>query len=176
MNRANELDPLSAGITNDMGLPLTFQAKYEAAKEQSGKALELDPNFYLAHWALGWSDIEAGEFSAAIPEFEKARVTDSPPFVAGWLGYAYAAAGERGKAQATIAELNQMSSRTFVSPFCTAIVYVGIGDRERALNGLEKAYEARSQWLTFLKVDRVFDPLRSDPRFIELLKKLGLDK
>ena len=69
-----------------------------------------------------------------------------------------------------------MSSRRFVSPFCTAIVYLGLGDRERALDGLEKAYEARSQWLTFLKVDRVFDPLRSDPRFIELLKKVGLDK
>ncbi len=80
-----------------MGLPLVFQAKYKAAREQVRKALELDPNFYVAHWALGWSDIEAGKFSAAIPEMEKARVTDSPPFVAGWLGYAYATAGERAK-------------------------------------------------------------------------------
>ena len=176
MKRASELDPLSAGITNDIGLPLTFQAKYEAASEQNRKAFELDPNFYLAHWALGWSDIEAGEFSAAIPEFEKARMTDSPPFIAGWLGYAYAAAGERAKAEAIIAKLNQMSSRRFVSPFCTAIIYLGLGDKERTLDGLEKAYEARSQWLTFLKVDRVFDPLRSDPRFVELLKKVHLDK
>ena len=176
MKRASELDPLSAGITNDVGLPLIFQAKYEAAKEQARKALELDPNFYLAHWSLGWADIEAGKFSAAIPELEKARVTDAPPFVAGLLGYAYAAAGERAKAEAMIAELNQMSSRRFVSPFCTAMIYLGLGDKRRALEGLEKAYEVRSQWLATLKVDRVFDPLRSDPRFIELLKKVHLDK
>jgi hypothetical protein len=99
---------------------------------QDRKALELDRNFYLAHWTLGWMDIEAAKFSAAIPEIEKARVTDSPPFAAGWLGYAYAAAGERAKAEAMIAQLNQMSSRRFVSPFCTAIIYLGLGDRERA--------------------------------------------
>ena len=73
-----------------------------------------------------------------------------------------------------IAVLNQMSSRRFVSPFCTALVYLGLGDKEWALDGLDKAYEARSQWITRLKVDRMFDPLRSEPRFIALLKKVGL--
>ncbi len=177
MKRASELDPLSAGITSDVGIPLMLQTKYEAAKEQARKALELDPNFYFAHWGLGWADIEAGNFIEAIPELEKARVTDSPPLFTGWLGYAYAAAGERTKAEALIAELNQMSSRRFVSPFCTAIIYLGLGDKRRAMDGLENAYEARSQQLpNLLKVDRIFDPLRSDPRFIELLKKVGLDK
>ena len=76
-----------------------------------------------------------------------------------------------------IAELNQMSSRGFVSPFCTAIIYLGLGDKERALDGLENAYEVRSQWLPeLLKVDRILDPLRSEPRFIKLLKKVHLDK
>ncbi len=76
-----------------------------------------------------------------------------------------------------IAELNQMSSRRFVSPFCTAIIYLGLGDKERALDGLENAYEVRSQWLPeLLKVDRILDPLRSEPRFIKLLKKVHLDK
>jgi adenylate cyclase len=177
MKRASELDPLSAGITIDVGLPLVFQAKYEAAREQAREALELDPNFNFAHFFLGWVDIEAGKFSAAIPEMEKGRVTDSPPFAAGWLGYAYAAAGERTKAEAKIAELNQMSSRRFVSPFCTAIIYLGLGDKRRSLDGLEKAYQARSgPWLALLKVDKVFDPLRSEARFIELLKKVHLDK
>ncbi len=175
MKRASELDPLSAGMTNDVALPLTFQAKYEEAREQSRKARELDPNSYTLQWAFGWMYLEAGKFSEAIPVLEKARVTDSPPFVAAWLGYAYAKNGERGKAEAILAELNQMSSRQFVSPFCNAIIYLGSGDNERALDGLQKAYEARSQWLTFLKVNRVFDPLRSDPRFIELLKRGGLN-
>lgn len=170
MRLASDLDPLSAGITLDVGSPLSFQGKYEAAK-----ALELDPTAYLAQFVLGWNDLEAGKFNEAIPELEKARAMDSPPFVAGFLGYAYAKAGERAKAQAIIAELNQMSSRQFVSPFCTAIIYLGFGDHQRALGGLEKAYEVRSQWLTFLKVDKFYDPLRSDQRFIELLKKVGLN-
>ncbi|MFZ0890526.1 MAG: hypothetical protein WA005_18955, partial [Candidatus Binataceae bacterium] len=174
--RASELDPLSAGVTNDVGLPLMFQAKYEAAKEQFHKALELDPSFYFAQWALGWTDMQAGKADKAILELEKARAMDSPPFVAAWLGYAYAAAGERGKAQAILAELNQMSSRRFVSPFCAAIIYLGLGDKEQALDGLDKAYETRSSWLCLLKVDKAYDPLRSEPRFIALLKKVGLDK
>ena len=176
LKRASDLDPLSAVITTDVAAPLFFQARYEAAREQVRKALELDPNSYYAHWILGWIDIEAGKFNEALPELQKASAMDSPPAVVGWLGYAYAAAGERAKAEAMIAELNQMSSRRFVSPFCTAIIYLGLGEKRRALEGLEKAYEARSQFLQVLKVDRMFDPLRSDPGFIELLKKVGLDK
>jgi eukaryotic-like serine/threonine-protein kinase len=174
MKRASELDPLSGIITNDMGAPLALQGKYEAAKDQVRKALELDPNFFVAHWGLGWVEIEEGKLNEAIAEMEKARVMDSEPYVAGWLGYAYAAAGQHDKAEAMIAELNHTSSHRFVSPFCTAIIYLGLGDNERALDGLDKAYEARSPWLTFLKVDRIFDPLRSEPRFIALLKKVGL--
>jgi adenylate cyclase len=173
---ASELDPLSAGITSDVGYPLTYQAKYEAAREQARKALELDPTYYLAHWALGWTDLEAGKFNEAIPELEKARAMGSPPFLAGYLGYAYAAAGQRAKAQAIIAELKRMSPHRFVSPYCPALVYIGLGDKERGLDGLEKAYQVRSQWLAGLKVDKVFDLLRSEPRFIALLKKVGLDQ
>ena len=176
MGRAIELDPLSAEIPNDMAWPLMFQGKYEAAKEQIRKALELDPTFYLAQFSLAWVDIQAGQVGAAIPELEKARAMDSPPWVAGYLGYAYAVADERAKAHAIIAELKQMSSRRFVSPSCTAIVYLGLGDKERALDGLEKGFEARSQLLLSLKIDKIFDPLRSEPRFIALLKKSGLDR
>ena len=159
-----------------MGVPLVFQAKYDAAKEQGRKALELDPGFNFAQWGIGWTDLQAGNFKEAIPELEKARVIDSPPFIAGLLGYAYAKSGDRAKADAIIAELNQMSSRGFVSPACTMLVYLGLGEKRQALEGLEKAYDVRSQWLSLLKVDRIYDPLRSEPRFIELVKKTGLDK
>jgi adenylate cyclase len=101
---------------------------------------------------------------------------DTTPFVAGWLGYAYAKSGDRTRAEGIVTELNQVSSRRFVSPFCTAVIYVGLGDKVRALDGLERAYEARSWDLLWLKMDRIFDPLRSEPRFIALLKKVGLDK
>jgi hypothetical protein len=107
---------------------------------------------------------------------EKARAMGSPSFVVGYLGYAYAKSGQPDKALGLIAELNQMSAHQFVPSFSTAIIYVGLDDRERAMDGLEKAYEDRSQWLLWLKMDRMFDPIRSDSRFIELLKKVGLDK
>ncbi len=153
-----------------------FHGKYEEAREKIRKALELDPSFYLAQFTLGWIDIESGKAHEAIAELEKARAMDAPPFVTGFLGYAYAAAGDRGKAQATIADLNQMSSRRFVSPFAMAVVYLGLADKERALAGLEKAYEARSWMMTWLKLDKIFDPLRSEPRFIALLRKVGPDR
>jgi hypothetical protein len=73
-------------------------------------------------------------------------------------------------------ELSHASAREYVSPYATAIIYLGLGDKRRALDGLEKAYEARSQFLTDLKAFRLFDPLRSDPHFVALLKKVGLDK
>jgi len=174
--RASELDPLSAGFVYDVGPPLVWQGKYDAGKEQYRKALELDPGFSFAQQGIGWADLEAGKFNEAIPEVQKAITTDSPPFFVGLLGYAYAKSGDRAKAEAIIAELNQIAARRFVSPFCTAIVYLGLGDKQRALDGFEKAYEVRSQWPLFFKVDRMYDPLRSEPRFIALLKKVGLDK
>ena len=84
--RASELDPLSPGITTDVGVPLVFQAKYDAAKEQGRKALELDPGFNFAQWGIGWTDLQAGNFKEAIPELEKARVMNflrpsSPAFL-----------------------------------------------------------------------------------------------
>jgi adenylate cyclase len=173
--RASELDPLSVQITNEVAWPLMSQGKYEAAKEQIRRSLELDPDDLLAHWALGYIDIQAGKFNGAIPELEKVQAINSsfPPC---YLGYAYAAAGERAKAEAALVEVNQLSSRQYLSPMCSARIYVGLGEKGRALDELEKAYDDRSSNLPWLKVDKTWDPLRSEPRFIALLKKVGLDK
>ena len=172
---ANELDPLSPLTATNMVIALTWQKKYAAAKEQGRIALELDPNDWIGQWAIGWIDIEVGKFNEAVTELQKTRVMDSPPIVAGWLGYAYAKSGERIKAEAIITELNHMSSRRYVPPFSTAIAYLGLGDKVRALDELEKGYEARDWGLLWLKMDRIFDPLRSEPRFIALMKKLNVD-
>ena len=174
--RAAELDPLSPVIPLDTNTTLVWQGKYEAAMEQARKGLDLDPTFSSSQFAIGWTDIEAGKISEAIPGLQKAKSMGSPAFVAGYLGYAYAASGDRTRAEAVLEELRRESSQRFISPFCPAIIYLGLGDRERALDGLEKAYQARSVFLANLKMDRIFDPLRSDPRFIELLRKVGLDK
>jgi len=177
MRRASDLDPLSAEYTNDVALPLMYQAKYEAAQEQCRKALELAPGFDFAQMMLGNIDCHAGKFSQAITEYKKAlELTSNRSLVLAALGYAYAKNGERAKAQAIVEELNQMSSRRYISPLGTAMIYVGLGEKQQALDGLEKAYAARSQFLCYLKIDKIWDPLSSEPRFIELMKKIGLDK
>jgi adenylate cyclase len=101
---------------------------------------------------------------------------DSPAFVGAWLGYAYGASGDRVRAQAEFSELKSKAVRGYVSPFNLALVYLGLGDRERALSYLEQSNAADSQWLGWLKGDRNFDPLRSDPRFVAMMKKLRFEK
>jgi adenylate cyclase len=155
---------------------LAWQSNYRAAREQANRALDLDQAFFFPHFSYGWIDIEAGKISAAVPELRKANMMESPPFVAGWLGYAYGASGDSVNARAMIEELNHKSLHGYVPPFNLAIVYLGMGDRGRAMDYLEQVYSAHSQWLFWLKMDRIFDPLRREPRFIALMKKLNFNK
>jgi len=140
------------------------------------KALDLDPTNVLAQFMIGWVDIEAGKFSDAIPELQKAVATKAPSYVSGYLGYAYGASGDPTHATAEVEELNKRALHGYVAPFNLAIIYLGLGDRERALNKLEQAYAAHSELCGLLKMDRMFDSLRSDPRFIALLKKLNFER
>ena len=173
--RASELDPLSPWFAADVSWPLSYQGRYEAAKQQCRKALDLDPNF--STYCIWVADLEAGKFREAIAEMEKAKVQESSsPFEVALLGYCYAASGDRTRGKAMLEKLNQMAPRQYVSPVAEAHIYIGLGDRERALDRLEQAYQDGSSMLFFLKVSHIYDPLRSDPRFIELLKKVRLDK
>jgi adenylate cyclase len=174
--RAIELDPLSPELLAESIWPLAWQGKYDAAKAQARIALDLDPTNYLAQFLIGWVDLEAGKFSDAIPELEKAAATTgAPPYITAYIGYAYGASGDRARALAQIEVLNKRSIHGFVPPFSTAIVYLGMGDRERAMTGLEQAYAAHSQFLGLLKMDKMFTPLHSDPRYKTLLKKLNFE-
>ena len=174
--RASELDPLSPQIPIDALSAFAWQGKYQAAKEQVKRAADLDPTYFFPPWAYGWIDIQAGKISDAIPEMRKAETMESPGFVAAWLGYAYGASGDRTHAMAKIEEVKRRSLRGYVPPFNLAIVYLGLGDREHALDYLERAYASNSQWLGWLKADRIFDPLRAEPRFVALMKKLRFEK
>jgi len=124
----------------------------------------------------GWIDIQAGKVREAIPELLRAKSMNAPAFAGAWLGYAYGASGDHVRAQSELAELKSKALRGYVSPFNLALIYLGLGDRQRALNYLEQSYAADSQWLGWLKGDRIFDPLRSDPRFVALMKKLRFEK
>jgi adenylate cyclase len=173
--RASELDPLSPWLASDVSWPLIYQGKYEAAKHQCRKALDLDPNFSTA--CIWLADLQAGKFREAILEMEKARLQESSaPFDVASLGYCYGASGDRTRAKAMLEKLNQMAARQYVSPVAEAQIYIGLGDRQRALDRLEQDYQTRGSMLYFLKLSHVYDPLRSEPRFIALLKKVHLDK
>ena len=174
--RAAELDPLSSIILIDAIWTLAWQGKYDAAKAQARKPLDLDPTNYFAQFMIGWIDLDAGKFSDAIPQLEKAAAaTEAPSFVSAYLGYAYGASGDRTRALAQIEVLNKKSLHGYVPPFSTAIVYLGLGDHERAMTGLEQAYAAHSQLMGLLKMDKIFTPLRTDPRYIALMKKLNFE-
>ena len=174
--RAAELDPLSPQIPLDAIFAYAWKDDYEAAKEQAKRAGDLDPTFFFPPWAYGWIDIQAGKVDDAIPDFQKSKAMESPAFVSAWLAYAYGASGDRARAAAEAEDLKKRSLRGEVTPFNQALVSLGLSDRVRALDYLEKAYAADSQWLGWLKRDRTFDPLRSEPRFVALMKKLRFEK
>ena len=153
-------------------MALMFQGNYEGAKEQARRASELDPTFFFAPMVYGWADLEAGKFTDAIPWLKKAKALESPPFVTAWLAYAYGASGDRVHAIAEFEHLKEMAPAGEVLPFNVAMVHLGLGDRKRAIDYLERAYAANSQMMPWIGKDRIFDPLRSEPRFVALMRKL----
>jgi TolB-like protein/Flp pilus assembly protein TadD len=173
--RAAELDPLNPQIPIDAIFAPAWQGDYAAAREQARRAAEIDPTYFFPHSAYGWIDIEAGKVSEAIPYLEKAKAMGSPPFVSAFLAYAYGATGDHARAQAELEDLEKLSLQGSVTPFNLALFAIGQGDHGRAISYLEQAYASDSEWLGWLGRDRMFDPLRSDPRFAALMKKLGFE-
>jgi serine/threonine protein kinase/tetratricopeptide (TPR) repeat protein len=172
--RAIELDPLSPQVLVDATMPFLFQRKIAEAKALSRKAAELDPTFFFPVMVEGWGNLEVGRYGDAIPFLEKAKTMEAPPFVSAFLAYAYGAAGDRARAMTELASLRKMSADGTVLPFNMALVALGLGDHAGALNNLEQAWAADSQMMAWLGQDRIFDPLRGEPRFVALLKKLRL--
>ncbi|MGN6393473.1 MAG: protein kinase domain-containing protein [Gemmatimonadales bacterium] len=174
--RAIELDPLSPSILVDQVFPFMFQRNVAAARELTRKASDLDPTFYAAPMIEGWTDLNAGHPRDAIPKLEKAVTMDAPPFVTAYLAYAYAASGDRARARAALDTLKKVSKAGRVAPYNLALVYLGLGDHDRALDNLEQAHASDSEFMVWLGQDHLFDPLRSEPRFVALLKQLNFAK
>jgi TolB-like protein/predicted Ser/Thr protein kinase len=173
---AASLDPLSPQIPLDMIFAYSWKGDFQTAREEVKRAADLDPTLFYCPFASGWINLQAGKITAAIPEFQRAATMGPASIVPAFLGYAYGASGDRARALGQIEVLKQRSLHGYVPPFNLAIVYLGLGDRTRALDYLEQAYAADSQWLCWLKQDRIFDPLREEPRFVALMKKLNFEK
>jgi len=171
--RAAELDPLSPQVLIDATIGLVFQKNVAATKELARRVTELDPTYFFAPMVEGWVLLDVGKYSDAIPFLKKATTMDAPPFVTAYLAYAYGAAGQRDSAMAELAKLKQMSKGGQVLPFNLALVYLGLGDKMKALQNLEGALAADSQFMAWIGQDHIFDPLRSEPRFKALMKKMN---
>jgi TolB-like protein/DNA-binding winged helix-turn-helix (wHTH) protein/Flp pilus assembly protein TadD len=175
--RAQELDPLSLMINTGVGVVFYYARQYDRAIEPLRKTLELNSNFPHAHRALGDTYREKGMFGEAIAELQKAvtLLSGGNREYLGRLGNTYAVSGQRGEALRVLGQLRELSQVGYVSPVSFALVYIGLGEKDQAFAWLEKAYEERSTLLTQrIKVDPIYDSLRSDPRFQDLLRHMKL--
>jgi serine/threonine-protein kinase len=173
--RAQELDPLSLITNAALARPFYNARRYDEAIAQSKKTLEIDPHFARAHYWLGLAYEQKSMYDQAIAAFHEAiNNSDSVPIYVAAAGHAYAAAGRRAKALSVLAELEELSSRRYVSAYDIATIHVGLGDTASAMQWLERAYKERSDGLVYLGVDPRWDGMRSDPRFAHLVRRVGL--
>jgi eukaryotic-like serine/threonine-protein kinase len=172
---AHELEPFSLTIYSDYIRNLYYAGRLEDARKEALKLHEMDENFARSHYELGLVLEEEGKLDEAIAEF-RLGLKSLPDNVAALtaLGHAQALAGKRADAEKVIARLQELSKQQYVSPFQTAVVYAGLDERKLALDWLDKSRQERFNWLPFIKVDPVFKNLRSEARFVELVKSLGL--
>jgi len=174
LQRAQELDPLSDAVGLLYGLNFVFSDQFDRAIEQSRKMIQGDPNFWFGHFFLGWALAREGKYDDAITSLNEAIRLGASPYAQGYLGYAYALSGQTAKAREVVQQMEQASKQSYVPVYQIAIVYVGLGDKEKALALLEKSFEDREEIMTFLKVDSTWAPLRQDPRFQSLLHRAAL--
>ncbi|MFN0280326.1 MAG: tetratricopeptide repeat protein [Pyrinomonadaceae bacterium] len=173
--KAQQLDPLSPEVNTFLGIVLSFARRSDQAVEQLRKTIELDPNYWLARTCLGRAYEQKGDINQAIAEYQRARqVEENVPEPLALLGRAYALSGKKAEAEKAIDELKELSKRTYVPPYNFAIVYAGLGNKDEAFAYLNRAYDDRSYYLAWLKVDSQLDSLRDDPRFKDLLKRMNL--
>jgi TolB-like protein/DNA-binding winged helix-turn-helix (wHTH) protein/Tfp pilus assembly protein PilF len=173
IQKARALDPLSLSINFSLGWRLYMARQYDAAITQLKDTLEMDPSYELPHLVAGQAYEQKGNYALAIPELRKAvELSRGTPLMVSALAHAYARSGNRAEAEKLLAQLQAKSMNQYVSPYYFAIVCVGLGRTEEALDWLEKAFGDRSNGLVFLKVEPELDDLRSNSRFIALQQKL----
>ena len=174
-SKALAIDPLSVNIRTDLARMFYFCRDYDQSLEQYRAALDLDSNFGLAHLWISHVYEQKGLFDQAISELKTGmRLSSDSPFALGKLGHGYAMAGRLDEARAVLSQLNALSRQRYISPYDIAMVHVGLQENDEAFAWLQKAVEQRSLWLGYLNVEPQLDQLRSDQRFLELLRRVGL--
>jgi serine/threonine protein kinase/tetratricopeptide (TPR) repeat protein len=176
MNLALKLDPISLIINSSLSMLYLYKGEPEKALQKVKKTVELDPGFAHAHLLACGINAVLKHFPESIEEGKKSvELSGRSPFYLAWLGWAYAAAGMEGEARKILGELIEMSETRYVSTFWIAVIHTGLREKDRAFEYLDKAYEEHFEVLAFLNIVPFLDPIRDDPRFTDLLKKVGLE-
>jgi serine/threonine protein kinase/Flp pilus assembly protein TadD len=171
---AQKLDPLSPIINNVLALILLTAGQYDGAIEQWKRTLELDPTSPEVHLQLSRAYSKKGLYEEAITEAQKAASYSGTPRFIGAVGLALAVAGKRADAHKIIDELTESSKRNYVSPYYVAGIHSALGEQDRAFEWLEKAYQVKDDELSSVRIDPNLDSVRSDPRYADLLRRMGL--
>ena len=174
LQTARELDPLSPQLHCSFAVMFFLSRQYERALSEIEKTLELDNNYVPTLYLLGRTREELGEFDEAITVFERIlTIDDAPTFRAG-LAHVHATAGNYQAARTMLTELEKQSSKRYVGAYSKAVIHLALGEKNEAFSCLEQAYGDRCEMMTWLRVDPVFDHVRSDLRFTNLLRRIGL--
>jgi TolB-like protein/DNA-binding winged helix-turn-helix (wHTH) protein/lipoprotein NlpI len=171
--RARQLDPLSLIIATDNGAILYFSRQYGRALQKWQAVLEMEPNFPRAHLRI-FAYTQQGRYREALADIEQWRKVEDGPWIWAMQAYVYGRSGQRAQAQRALEKLKRYNGRQSIDPWALLLSHIGMGNKELAFATLEKAYAQHSNIMTTLKVDPVFDPLRTDPRFADFTHRVGL--
>ena len=173
--RALDRDPASPAVSHSLAVQLYLARQFDQAIEQAHNTLEMDAHFAISYQVLGEAYLSKGMYREGLLALEQfSALSRSSATSRALLGYSHARLGEHSAALRLIEEVDAASQHGFVPALLFALVYAGLDDQDQAFSWLEKAYEERFYRLAYLKVEALWDPLRSDPRFADLLRRVGI--
>lgn len=171
---ALDLDPFSLQLNMNLASTYYLRGEYDRAIHHLTRASELEPNYMPTHFVLGCTFIQQGKLEEAIAEFQTIYKLDEEAYLSlGFMGLAHALAGQREEAETLLRILQDISLRKYVSPYSMMVIHLGLGSYDRVFELLEELYEEDNDWLVWLKVSPELKPIRSDPRYQNLLRRLG---
>ena len=172
---ALDLDPASPNLSHNLAVQSYLARQFDQAIEQCHKTIEIDPNFADAYAVLGQAYLARGMNREAVPVLEKySALSQGGGESLALLGYSHVRLGERSQALRTLEELKAISKKSFVPAFYFALVYAGLEDKDQAFTWLERGYDERFTRFAYLRLEAIWDPLRSDQRFSELVRRVGI--
>jgi len=171
---ALELDPFSLQINMNLATTYYLRGEYDRAVNHLNKTSELEPNYMPTHFVLGSAYVQQGRLEEAIEQFQFIYKMDEEAYIAlGFMGYAHGLNGQRAEAETLLSILQDISERRYISPYSLLLIHLALGPLERVFQLLEQLYEERNDWLVWLKVSPELKKLRNDPRFQDLLRRIG---